>query len=156
MSGTGHDIHGIMDRPPFKPTPSQRRRFERMAAKGMSRSEIADVIGVGLLTVVKSFSDECKRGYTTCRRDLVACMWTAAKRGRVGAILWLEQCMREREEPAGKPLGNACRPHRGCSSGRDMFAVRDGRHIPPGRSPYCLLPLRRFGRECPAVSHDGE
>jgi hypothetical protein len=60
-----------------------------MAAKGMSRSEIADVIGVGLLTVVKSFSDECKRGYTTCRRDLVACMWTAAKRaGLVQSCGW--------------------------------------------------------------------
>ena len=98
-------MHGTIGRPPFKPTPSQRRRVEGMVAKGMSRSEIADVIGVGLSTLVKYFSDECKRGYATCRRDLVGCMWTVAKRGRFGAILWLEQRIREREEPAGKPLG---------------------------------------------------
>ena len=100
-----HHMHGTGGRPPSKPTPSQRRRVEGMAAKGMSRRKIADAIGVGLSTLVKYFSAECKRGHAACRRDLVAGMWTAAKRGRVGAILWLEQRIREREEPAGKPLG---------------------------------------------------
>jgi transcriptional regulator with XRE-family HTH domain len=98
-------MHGTGGRPPFKPTPSQRRRVERMAAKGISRREIADVIGVSRATLDKYFGEECKRGHAICRRDLVACMWTAAKRGRVGAILWLEQRIREREEPTGKPLG---------------------------------------------------
>ena len=98
-------MHRTGGRPPLKPTPSQRRRVERMAAKGMSRSEIADTIDVGMSTLVKYFSDECKRGYATCRRDLVVSMWTTARRGRVGAILWVEQRIRERKEPAEKLHG---------------------------------------------------
>ena len=50
-------MHGTVGRPPFKPTQSQRRRVEDMAAKGMSRSEITHVIDVGLSTPVKYFSD---------------------------------------------------------------------------------------------------
>jgi hypothetical protein len=76
-----------------------------MAARGMSQVEIADVIGVARVTLTKHFGHELARGRAACRRDLLTLMWTAARRGRVGAILWLEQRLRERDEPTGKPLG---------------------------------------------------
>ena len=41
------------------------------------------------MTLTKHFHDELDRGHAQCGQDLVACMWTAARRGKVGAVLWL-------------------------------------------------------------------
>ena len=89
-------------RPPFKATATWRRKVEEMAAKGMSRVEIAVLIGCSRSTLTKHFADELKRGHARCRKELVACMWAAAKRGRVGAIVWLEQRMSGGAEIAGR------------------------------------------------------
>ena len=94
-------------RRPFKATASRRRKVEEMAAKGMLQTEIAVLIGCCHTTLAKHFGDELARGRATCRRDLIACMWTAARRGRVGAVLWLEQRMsggsaERRTAPLGK------------------------------------------------------
>lgn len=102
-------MHGTPGRPPFEPTTSQRRRVEKLAAKGMSQVEIAAVVGIAKKTLAKHFADELARGHGLCRRDLLTFMWAAAKRGRVSAILWLEDRTRDAAEatsaPAGKPLG---------------------------------------------------
>ena len=76
-----------------------------MAAKGMTRAEIAVLIGCCHPTLAKHFGDELARGYARCRLDLVGLMWTAARRGRVSAILWLEQRMTDGAEGRTASLG---------------------------------------------------
>ena len=76
-----------------------------MAATGMSRTEIAILIGCSRSTLETHFGEELTRGHAKCRRDLLALMWTAARRGQVGAILWLEQRLSEGAERRAIPLG---------------------------------------------------
>ena len=92
-------------RPCFEATASQRRKVEKLATTGMSRPEIAILIGCCRSTLDAHFGEELARGHARCRRDLLALMWTAARRGRVGAILWLEQRMSEDAERRVAPLG---------------------------------------------------
>ena len=67
----------------------------------MSQNEIAAVIGVGRMTLVKYFSEELGRGRRAqCRRDLLAIMRMGARFGRASAILWLEQRRQEPDERA--------------------------------------------------------
>ena len=92
-------------RPCFEATASRRRKVEKLATTGMSRTEIAILIGCSRSTLETHFGEELARGHARCRRDLLALMWTAARRGRVGAILWLEQRMNEGAERRVAPLG---------------------------------------------------
>ena len=88
--------------PCFKATASRRRRVEEMAAKGMSQREISVLIGCSRPVLVKYFREELDRGHAKCKRDILALMWTAAERGKVSAMIWLERRMREaagRSEP---------------------------------------------------------
>jgi hypothetical protein len=92
-------------RRPFKSSASRRRKVEEMAAKGMTRAEIAVLIGCCLPTLAKHFGDELSRGYARCRLDLVGLMWTAARRGQVGAIHWLEKRMTDGADGRTASLG---------------------------------------------------
>ena len=107
-----------------------------MAAAGMSRAEITVLIGCSRSTLAKHFADELKRGHARCRQDLVACMWAAARRGRVGAIVWLEQRMSEGAEGRTTPKGKkaqakaAARAAVESSSWGDLLRLR-----PPPKQP---------------------
>jgi hypothetical protein len=63
------------------------------------------LIGCSDVTLAKYFRDELDRGHAKCKRDILALMWSAAERGKVGAMIWLERRMREAAGRQAKPLG---------------------------------------------------
>ena len=81
-------------RPRFETTAARRRKVEKMASTGMSRAEIAILIGCSRHTLARHFGEELARGDARYRRDL-GLRWG---RPPSGAILWLERRMSERTE----------------------------------------------------------
>lgn len=72
-------------RPPFKPTPAQRRKVAIAAAGGMAHEEIAVALGICRNTLTKHFEKELSVGAHQKRMDVLEAMARAALKGNVAA-----------------------------------------------------------------------
>lgn len=72
-------------RPPFKPTPTQRRQVSIAAGGGMRHNEIALAIGIDIKTLEKHFELELSVGAVQRRMEVLVAMQRAAAKGNVSA-----------------------------------------------------------------------
>ena len=80
-----------MSRPEFKPTAEQRTRVMQYVYAGMSRADVAVVIGVDQKTLNKHFERELLHGHEIMRQRLYAMVLESALKGKKGAIKLLAQ-----------------------------------------------------------------
>lgn len=73
-------------RPPFKPTPAQRRKVAAAKAGGMSEDAIALALGITRPTLAKHFMVELSTGAAVKKMEAVDALFIAAKKGNVAAI----------------------------------------------------------------------
>lgn len=78
-------------RPPFKPTPKQRRSVEQMIAVGESKAGIARALRIDEDTLAKHFADELANGLARRRMEVQEMLFKAARSGNVSAQKHLEQ-----------------------------------------------------------------
>ena len=76
-------------RPCFDVTAKDMRLVEALAAHGLTRDEIAEVIGVSRKTLSKHFSGVIADGRKQGKDDEIAWLWARARRGNVDAIIKL-------------------------------------------------------------------
>lgn len=81
-------------RPPYKPTPGDRRTVEQMRACGEPAARIARALGIDDATLVKHFAAELESGFSRRRREVVDLLFAQARKGNVTAIKKLEEMTR--------------------------------------------------------------
>lgn len=78
-------------RPPFKPTPKQRRAVEQMVSVGESKATIARALRIDDDTLDKHFADELANGLARRRMEVSDLLFKSARKGNVSAQKHLDQ-----------------------------------------------------------------
>lgn len=81
-------------RPSFKPTAAQRRKVEELRSVGMSKDDVAAVLGVTRPTLDKHFEVELQVGAAKKRAEVVSFLYKSARGGNVSAQKKLEEMTR--------------------------------------------------------------
>jgi len=80
-----------MARPPFEPTPEQRRMVKSLSALGIRQEEIALIMEITPPTLRRHFRDELDRGGVEANSQVAQALFKLALAGNVTAmIFWLK------------------------------------------------------------------
>lgn len=89
-------------RPEYEPTQTDREQVSQMLYVGMTRQEIASVLGISVPTLRKNFRNELKAGASLKRSQVVAGLFKLGNQGNVQALKKLEEMGRLADAAAGK------------------------------------------------------
>jgi hypothetical protein len=82
-----------MGRPKFRPTREQRRTVMRTRSVGMTKSDIALIVGIDEATLRLHFERELRDGPRIMRQELMACVLEEAAKGKQAAIKLLAKML---------------------------------------------------------------
>jgi hypothetical protein len=140
-------------RPPFQPTPTQRRRVEEMVAVGMSRDEIGRALGCSVPTLEKYFEDELLNGHSRRKAELNDILFKAARKGNITAAKALRERVevaatgRENFTPAPAPAAEPAPPKEKPIGKKEEQAL--AARTPDTKTPLGELMARRMGNGLP-------
>ena len=75
-------------RPPFEPTPEQRKMVMRAAGLGFNQDKIAAIIGISKPTLERHFREELDRGMAVTHHEVGNSLVENALSGNVAAQIW--------------------------------------------------------------------
>lgn len=81
-------------RPPFKATPTMRRKVEELVSCGMKQEDIARAVGCSHPTLRQHFGCELAGGLAKKRAEVIGLLYRQAKKGNVTAQKKLEEMTR--------------------------------------------------------------
>lgn len=116
-------------RPPHKPTEQSRRQAKLLSGYGLTRDEIAAVIGISTPTLDKHYGEDLDAGAPELTAQVAQSLFRAAtdkeKPNVVAAIFWLK-CRAGWDDSGGKTAGKKAQRQQEAAEVANKFAVRRG------------------------------
>ena len=116
-------------RPSHKPTEKGRKQVRLLSGYGLTRAEIASVIGVSVPTLTKYYEDDLEAGAPELTAQVAQSLLRAAtdkeKPNVVAAIFWLK-CRAGWDDSGGKAAGKKAQRQQEAAEVANKFAVRRG------------------------------
>jgi len=87
-------------RPPHKPTAATRKQVDAMAGYGIPQFDIARVLGISVITLLKYYREELETAAIRANAAVAQSLWRMATNGNVAAaIFWAKTRMQWTEPP---------------------------------------------------------